>query len=175
MRCKHVLFIILSSVLLVSCDQASHQDVKDFIADTKRKQPGKIKPLPVYAPYKPHVYDPAGLRSPFEPPAVVQQKVLAAKSNVKPDFDRPRQRLEQFEFSTLKMVGSIKKDGVVWGLIRDPEGSIERVREGYYLGKNHGRIVSLSEQKADVIEIVPNGLNGWLERPNIIIINTNEK
>jgi type IV pilus assembly protein PilP len=165
------LVILVSCMVLAACEKSSHQDVKDFIAESKRKQPGKIKPLPLYAPYKPHVYDPAGLRSPFEPPAVVQKKVLAAKSNVKPDLDRSRQRLEQFEFSTLRMVGSIKKDGVIWGLIRDPEGSIERVKEGYYLGKNHGRIVSLTEQKADIIEIVPNGLNGWLERPNIIMIN----
>lgn len=173
MRIVKWVCIALVGTLLIACEKGGHQDVQDFINEAKRQQPGKIKPLPVYAPYKPHVYDPAGFRSPFEPPAIIQQRVLAAKSNVKPDLDRPRQRLEQFEFTTLKMVGSIKKDGVIWGLIRDPDGSIERVREGYYLGKNHGRIVNLTEQKADVVEIVPNGVDGWLERPNVIVVGNN--
>ena len=164
-----VLIIILSA-----CEKGSHQDVKDFINETKINKPGKVEPLPTYVPYKPHVYDAAGLRSPFDPPVLVEQKVLAANSNVKPDLDRPKQRLENFEFAALSMVGTIKKDGVLWALIRDPEGSIERVREGYYLGKNNGKISSLTEQKIDVIEIVPNGLDGWLERPNLMVMN-NEK
>ncbi|ODS24304.1 hypothetical protein AB835_04575 [Candidatus Endobugula sertula] len=170
-RYGRLLVILPFSVILLACEPASHQDVIDFIAESKRKQPGKIKPLPVYRPYKPHVYDAAVLRSPFEPPVVEQQKKIAAKSNVKPDLNRQKQRLESFDFSALSMVGTIEKDNVLWALIRDPKGSIERVRQGYYLGKNHGRIEALTEQKIDVIEIVPNGSNGWLERPNAMTIN----
>lgn len=166
--------ILFVSVFLLSCEKASHQDVRDFIAESKRKQPGKIKALPIYAPYKPYVYNATQLRSPFEPPAIVQKKVLAASSNVKPDLDRQKQRLENFDFSSLRMVGTIKKKGVLWALIRDPEGSIERVRVGYYVGRNHGRITNLSNQTIDVVEIVPNGLDGWLERPNVISLREKE-
>ena len=168
-----IILLFAVSLLLVACEKASHQDVKDFIAEGKLRSPGKIRPLPAYAPYQPHVYDSAGLRSPFEPPALVKRKVIAASSNVKPDLDRQKQRLEGFELSSLSMVGSIRKDGVLWALIRDPEGAIESVRSGYYLGKNNGRITELTEQKIDVVEIVPNGLDGWLERPNIITIKEN--
>lgn len=165
----HSLFIFGFLVcFLQACQKRSHQDIVDFIEESKRKQPAKVQALPVYAPYKPYVYNATQLRSPFEPPALVEKKIIAASSNVKPDLDRQKQRLENFEFSSLSMVGTIKQKGVLWALIRDPEGAIERVREGYYLGRNHGRITDLNNQSIDVIEIVPNGLDGWLERPNII-------
>jgi type IV pilus assembly protein PilP len=157
-------------VWLVACEKSSHQDIKDFIIETKGKPPEKVRGLPIYTPYKPYVYSAAQLRSPFEPPALIVQKVLAASSNVQPDVDRQKQRLEGFAFSSLSMVGTVKKNGVLWALIRDSEGSIERVKTGYYLGKNHGRITELSAQIIDVVEIVPNGLDGWLERPNLITL-----
>ncbi|MFT5117240.1 MAG: type IV pilus assembly protein PilP [Kiritimatiellia bacterium] len=165
-----IVCLCVTSLLLVACEKSSHQDIKDFITETKRKPPGKVPGLPIYAPYKPYVYNAAQIRSPFEPPALIEQKVLAASSNVKPDLDRQKQRLEGFGFSSLLMVGTVKKNGVLWGLIRDPEGSIERVKTGYYLGKNHGRITELNAQSIDVVEIVPNGLDGWLERPNLITL-----
>ena len=166
--------VCVVGVLLAACNQSSHQDITDFIEESKRKQPGKVKALPIYAPYKPYVYNAAQLRSPFEPPALVEKKVLAASSNVKPDLERQKQRLENFDFASLSMVGTIKKDGVLWALIRDPEGSIERVKPGYYMGKNHGRITDLTTQGIDVVEIVPNGLDGWLERPNVNVVNKNK-
>lgn len=162
------LLVLIFIVFVVGCEQKSHQDVVDFIENGKRQPPGKIPPLPVFTPYKPHVYDAAGFRSPFEPPAVVEKKILAAKSNVKPDLNRPKQRLENYDFTSLTMVGSIAQSGVLWALIQDPEGSIERVREGYYLGRNHGRIIDMTELQIDVVEIVPDGVDGWLERPNAI-------
>ena len=50
----------------------------------------------------------------------------------------------------------------------DGEGGVHRVRVGNYLGKNHGKIVSATETSVEVIEIVPSGVGGWLERPRTI-------
>jgi type IV pilus assembly protein PilP len=154
--------------LLASCQQASHDDVHAFIKSSKERPPGKIKPLKRYPPYKPYSYGAQQLRSPFTPPYIVEIKVLAASSNVKPDLDRQKQRLENFEFSALSMVGTVKQGATLWGLVRDSEGSIERVKVGYYLGKNNGKITDISNQSIDVVEVVPNGSEGWLERPNVI-------
>jgi type IV pilus assembly protein PilP len=44
-------------------------------------------------------------------------------------------------------------------------GGVHRVKVGDYLGRNHGRILVIDESKVDVIEIVPDGEGGWLERP----------
>ncbi len=169
-KLMHFFMLVGLALLVQACQKSSHQDIKDFIDEAKRKQPGKVKAPPVYAPYKPYIYNAAQLRSPFEPPAVVQKREIAAKSNVKPDLNRQKQRLENYDFASLSMVGTIKRRNVLWALIRDPDGSIERVREGYYVGRNHGKIVSVDDQKIDVVEIVPNGVSVWLERPNLISI-----
>ena len=167
------LLLVVSTLLLASCQKPAHDDVYTFIESNKERPPGKIKPLKRYPPYKPYSYSAQQLRSPFVPPSVIEKKVLIASSNVKPDLDRQKQRLENFNFSSLSMVGTVKQGETLWGLIRDPEGSIERVKVGYYLGKNNGKITGVSNQSIDVVEIVPNGNDGndgWLERPNVISI-----
>jgi type IV pilus assembly protein PilP len=165
-----VLLVTCTVLLISSCQKVSHDDISAFIEINKKKPPGKIKPLKRYPPYKPYSYSSQQLRSPFVPPYVIEQKILVVTSNVRPDLDRQRQRLEDFEFSSLAMVGTVEKSGTMWGLIRDPEGSIERVKVGYYLGKNNGRIVGVNAESIDVVEIVRNGGEGWLERPNIVSI-----
>jgi type IV pilus assembly protein PilP len=42
------------------------------------------------------------------------------------------------------------------------------VRTGDYLGRNHGKIMTIDESKIDVMEIVPDGEGGWLERPRTL-------
>ncbi len=165
---KAMLLLVVASMFLVGCGQESNQDIQQFIDENKRKPPGKVPSLPVYTPYKPYEYNAAQYRSPFEPPALVEKKIIAAKSNVKPDLSRQKQYLESFDFNSLSMVGTIEKAGVLWALIRDPDGSIESVREGAYLGKNHGKIVSINNTNIDVVEIIPNGPDNWLERPNVL-------
>lgn len=49
--------------------------------------------------------------------------------------------------------------------MKDPDGIIHRVRPGNYLGQNYGRITSMSEGQIDLVELVPNGVGGWMERP----------
>jgi type IV pilus assembly protein PilP len=47
-------------------------------------------------------------------------------------------------------------------------GSVHRVQVGDYLGRNYGRITGIQENRLDVIEIVPDGEGGWLERPRTL-------
>ncbi|MEQ9568450.1 MAG: pilus assembly protein PilP, partial [Pseudomonadales bacterium] len=56
-------------------------------------------------------------------------------------------------------------NGVRWGLIRDAEGSVHRVREGNYLGRNYGLVTQIGESSLDLVETVVNGQGGWIERP----------
>ena len=62
------------------------------------------------------------------------------------------------------MVGTLANDSGTFALISGSSG-VHRVRVGDYLGRNHGRILAIDEAKIDVVEIVPDGEGGWLERP----------
>ncbi len=172
---KLLFYALLSSLslLLSGCNSSkSHSDLTNYIAETKRRPSGQIEPLPIFKPHETFTYSAMRLRSPFEPPVVIQiqARSVGNQSHVKPDLNRPKEVLESFNFNDLSMVGSIEKAGVLWALI-DAEGEIHRVSHGGYMGKNHGQIIALSDVKIDVVEIVADGAGGWLERPRTIELN----
>ncbi|MGB1090685.1 MAG: pilus assembly protein PilP [Oceanobacter sp.] len=166
----------LISLLVLGCSgSADTRDLKQFVEQTLAKPRGRIEPIPVFKPYEYFSYSAARLRSPFDLPATVDSspKYGSASSNVEPDLDRPKEYLEQFALGELVMVGTIAGfDNTLWALVRDNDGSVVRVREGFYMGRNHGRIIHIDEYRIDMIEIVPNGLGGWLERPKSMALNT---
>jgi type IV pilus assembly protein PilP len=172
------LFILmaLGIVILSGCSSSnSQQDLKDFIAENKRRPPGKVPEPPRMEPYEAYVYDAYRLRSPFDQPIkVIEQQRVSTNSNVKPDLARQKERLEQYDLATLSMVGTLRKDGALWALVSDPEGGIERIRPGNYVGKNHGKVVGLDEDKIELLEIVASG-KGWLERPNALELKSVEE
>lgn len=172
-RCSGVLAALL---MLSACTgDSKNQDLRDFIAETKRRPAGQIEPLPPFVPYQSFSYSAMTERGPFDPPVEdVAQLVLGKKSDVKPDLTREKEFLENFNIVSLTMVGTIEQGGVLWALINDGEGGIHRVTQGNYLGKNFGRIVATSKRQIDIIEIVPNGADGWVERPQVIKIAEKE-
>ena len=173
LRCLGVLAL---SMILAACSGAGkHQDLKDYIAETKRRPAGQIDPLPPFVPYKSFAYSAMAKRSPFDPPSEeIANLVVGKKSNIKPDLSREKELLESFNLGSLKMVGTLKRDDTLWALIDDNEGGIHRVTTGNYMGANHGRIVATSSRQVDVIEIVPNGADGWVERPKVLPIAEKE-
>lgn len=168
--------LLLSVIAVSGCSSSdSNQDLKDFIAENKRRPPGEVEAAPKIQAYESFTYDAYSLRGPFDRPvtAEIQQRVIASSGNVKPDFSRQKERLEQFDLESLSMVGTIENKGATWALVRDPDGSIERIRAGNYIGLNHGKIANLSESQIELVEIVSSG-EGWLERPNILELKTAE-
>ncbi|WP_051219283.1 pilus assembly protein PilP [Oceanobacter kriegii] len=165
--------VVLAGSFLGACSETGNTDLQQYVKQTMAKPRGRIEPIPVFKPYEYFSYSAAGLRSPFELPVVVDKSLsgMAPSSNVRPDFDRPKEHLEQYPLGELSMVGTMRgADEVLWALIRDGDGSVVRVHEGYYMGQNHGRILSVSGNRLSLIEIVPNGLGGWVERPKTIAL-----
>ncbi|RMF17861.1 MAG: pilus assembly protein PilP [Gammaproteobacteria bacterium] len=152
-------------------------DLEAFVAEVKARPKGRIEPLPEFKVYQAFTYSAANLRSPFQPPQDVKLAEVEAKpkSNIKPDFDRPKEPLEAFALSSLNMVGTIRKAGdpTLYALIADDQGGIHRVRVGNYIGKNFGRITALDETHIEIVEIVSDGQGGWFERPRSLSIRKN--
>jgi type IV pilus assembly protein PilP len=88
----------------------------------------------------------------------------AGGSGPRPDPDRRREYLERFPLDALDMVGTIELEDRMFGLIEDVDGTIHRVREGNYLGQNHGRILRVTPVAIELMELVPDGTDGWMER-----------
>ncbi len=167
--------VVLFTALLAGCGAGTYQDLDQFMADAKAKPSGHIKPIPAFKAYQAFTYSATSMRSPFEQPIEVTEITrLSMASDVKPDPNRTKEFLEQFSVDSLTMVGSLEQDGVLWALMEDQEGGVHRVKEGNYIGRNHGRIVEATEGHISIIEIVPNGVDGWIERPRTIKLKTLE-
>lgn len=160
--------VLLLVLVLSACGTSSdQQDLKDFMVETKRRPQGQIDPLPPFQVYQPFTYAAMTLRSPFERPAPIEKETKGGRT-VEPDLTREKEYLESFNIVNLNMVGHLIKAGKLWALIDDGQGKVTPVTIGNYMGKNFGKIISAEKTQLEVMEIVADGSNGWVERPRII-------
>lgn len=173
---KRMLFTILFAGFLASCDSnRGHADLRARIDEVKSRSPGMIEPMPTFRPYEAFVYSATAKRSPFDRPVEEKERSVAeADSNLKPDLTREPEYLESFNLNSLKMVGSLERQGTLWALISDGSGGIHRVTTGNYLGQNHGRVIEAGRTQLNIVEIVSNGLDGWIERPRVLKLSEKE-
>ncbi|WP_082805162.1 type 4a pilus biogenesis lipoprotein PilP [Pseudomonas sp. BMS12] len=171
MSAARVITLVSLVIVLSACSgSGDFSDLRQYMDEVRARPKGSIEPLPKFQPYEPFTYSASSLRSPFQPPVKIdvasQQK---GSKDIKPDETRVKQFLEGFNIEVFEMVGTLENDAGVFGLVRGA-GGVHRVKQGDYLGRNHGRIVSVDESKIDVVEIVPDGEGGWLERPRSITL-----
>jgi type IV pilus assembly protein PilP len=158
LRCAAAASIVL---LLAACSD-DMDGLREKVAEIKAA-PGKgIEPLPEVKPYETFNYAAADQRAPFEPG--IPESVNSA-NGVRPDVTRPREFLEQFSLDTLRMVGTVRLKGRFYGLVQTNDGLVHRVLPGNHLGQSDGRITAIEEARISVVEIVPDGMGGFIERP----------
>lgn len=154
---------IFSVVVLAGCT-GGKQDLEQWVNQTLARPPGEVEPLPQVVTPEPVVYEAYDLRDPFMRPQSEAETTAGSGDGPRPDPDRRREYLERFPLDSLEMVGTISIGDRSYGLISDPEDTIHRVSEGDYLGQNHGRILQITPVAVEVMELVPDGAEGWMER-----------
>ncbi|MFU8815122.1 MAG: pilus assembly protein PilP [Pseudomonadales bacterium] len=173
-----VLLAAACAVLLGGCNVGGeHGDLRAFMDEVQSRPPGRIEPLPPFEQVPPFAYQAGNLRSPFEPPVLVKPVPgRPSGPQVKPDLARARQFLEDYPIGSLIMVGTLAQSGRVYGLIRDGNGGVHRVRHGDYMGTDHGRIQQIQDTSIELIEIVPDGTGtGWVERARTVSLGGGNK
>ncbi len=159
---KHGLVLILA-LGLAACG-GDMDDLDQYINEVKARPGGRIDPLPEITPYEIFTYvaDAQGLRSPFVPDT--PQSAGSAAGGTRPDPRRSREYLESFPLDTLGMVGTLYIGETMYGLVQTADGLIHRVVPGNYLGQNDGRITDISESEITLVEIISDGIGGYIER-----------
>lgn len=165
-------FICLGLLSISACSQ-DVSDLQTFIAQAKSSHVGSVKPLPQFKPYESFSYSAADLRDPFVATVDLEEDETTKTSLLNPDSTRPRQPLEVFPLDTLRMVGILEQNENLWGLIKDPKSIVHRVQVGNYMGQNEGRITEINESAIFLVEIVPDGIGGYIERDASIAIGGN--
>jgi len=155
---------------LAGCSgSAKEKDLNNFYTSVQEQKKGRIKPLPPFETVAPFSYQASNLRSPFEAPvAVAATRRPQGSKAVKPDPTRVKQFLEQFNVGQLAMVGTLAQGGQLYGLIRDYDAGVHRVRAGDYMGSDHGRILKIDDASIELLEIVSDGSGGWVERQRFV-------
>ena len=164
------LLILSGMSLLVACGGSDVSDLERFVSEKTERAGGFIEPIPTFLAYEAFAYSAQGMRSPFDRPVeVVQLAALRLRSTVAPERARAREFLEQFPVDSLNLVGKLTREGIEWALLRDPSGGIHRVREGNYVGPDHGKVVDVGDDYVAILEIVTDGTaDGWVERPRTL-------
>ena len=91
-------------------------------------------------------------------------QVAGGASGPRPDTERSREFLEGFPLDTLGMVGTLYIGDTMYGLVQTADGLIHRVVPGNYMGQNDGRITNISESEITLVEIISDGIGGYIER-----------
>ena len=167
---RNTVVLSLCCLALGACSNRDFSDLDAFMAEKKARPGGIIAPIPTFKAYEAFAYSATTLRSPFDRPIEVREIAqLQASGTIKPDETRAKEFLEQFTFDSLAMVGTLERGWTEWSLVKDPSGGIHRGAVGNYLGRNHGKIVEMTDTFVAVVEIVSDGTaDGWVERPRTI-------
>jgi type IV pilus assembly protein PilP len=169
-----VLCLVLGAAVTATLAGCSHSfdDLQAQMDAIRAKPHGKVEPPPEFTPMPTFIYAAHQLRSPFAPPANAEQQIVTSGKKVEPDFSRPQEYLERFNLESLRLRGTLQKpDGPLFALIEDSNGGVQRVKVGNYLGKNQGRIIDITPTQVSIVEIVPDGRDGWVERPRNLTLS----
>jgi type IV pilus assembly protein PilP len=150
-----------------------HDDLYAWMDEVRATEKVTIEPLPVLKPYEPFIYARDGLKDPFLDTLKEQRTETAAAGageGPRPDLNRRKEALEAYPLDALRMVGTLSRGGAMWALIQAPDQTISRVGVGNYLGENYGRVTQVTPTAVQLVELVPNGTGGWMERQASIAI-----
>jgi type IV pilus assembly protein PilP len=159
MRKAGIIGAVLAGLVAGGCS-GGQSDLQKWISDTKKKPGGRIQALPEVKPYESFVYSAANLRSPFQP-----QGASNGSAALRANTRRNREFLENFSLDTLKMVGTFKVGNNFYGLVQSKDGLVHKVQPGNYIGQNDGKVTEITGGKISLVEIIPDGLGGYIERP----------
>lgn len=161
--------LVAAVVLSLSACTRGSRDLEAWVAEVKARPAPPLEPLPVMKQFETFEYAAQDMRDPFSQPSADRD----GGNQLRPDPNRRKEVLEAFPLDSLDMVGTIGAGDGVIGLVMGPDRVTHRVRPGNYLGLNDGRITAVSEDRIEIVELVPDGAGGWLERQARIALEDN--
>jgi len=157
------LFLALS---LSACGEGEETELRAWMEAEKKQAKAAIPKLSPPKVYVPFAYGGKEQIEPFDPAkllAVLARLKAESSNGLKPDMNRPREALESFPLDSLKMVGTIEKNKLVYALVQ-VDKTVYQAKLGSYLGQNFGMITKISEGEIEIKETVQDAAGDWTER-----------
>lgn len=141
-------------------------NLEKWVAEVKARPAPPLDPLPVMQQFETFEYAAQALRDPFSNAFTDD----GGGNGPRPDAARRKETLEQFPLDSMDMVGTLGKGAGVIALVMAPDKVTYRVRPGAYMGQSDGRVTAVFEDRIELVELVPDGAGGWLERPATVAL-----
>lgn len=169
--------LLVAVMMLAGCDVTDQQEIRQWMADTRRDMRPIVQPIPEPRKFEPFIYGQQGTVDPYNTAKMdVALQKLAAKSSsgLRPDMDRRREPLEAFPLDALTMVGAIRKANSLVALVK-MDKAIYQVRVGNYMGQNFGLVTKITETELTLKEIVQDATGDWVERFSTMQLQESQK
>ena len=158
--------LVAAIALSLSACTRGKRDLEAWVAEVKARPAPPLDPLPVMKQFETFEYAAQNLRDPFSQPSADQD----GENGLRPDPNRRKEVLEAFPLDSLDMVGTLGRGGGLVALVMAPDKVTYRVQPGAYMGQSDGRVTGVFEDRIELVELVPDGAGGWLERPATVAL-----
>jgi type IV pilus assembly protein PilP len=159
----------LAIVLLAACS-GEQEELQQWMEQQKREVKPSVQPLSPPRKFNPQAYAATGGVEPFSPQKLtvaLKQEARQPNSLLASEFNRRKEPLEAYPLDSMRMVGSVVKNGRNYALLR-VDNLLYQVKLGDYLGQNYGKIVKITETDVSLREIVQDAAGEWIERPSAL-------
>src|SRR5690625_6131990 len=116
-----------------------------------------IVPVPPLHTPVPFIYNSSDARYPFraairddEDDADAEEDSASTSDGPRPIPNRRKEYLEGFPLDTLEMVGTMTINDTLFALVQDNESVVHRVKEGDYMGQNHGLVKAVRSGQVEI-------------------------
>ena len=165
-------WLLLLAILLAGCGADPNIELKQWMEEQAKNMKGKIDTFPLVKPYVPFAYNAFDLPDPFKPRKIEQAR---GSSKFAPDLTRRKEPLEAYPIESLRMVGTLERDGKMYALVRASDKTVFQVRPGNYMGQSFGVITSISEGDIKLRELVQDSAGDWAERQTRLLLDDQEQ
>ena len=169
MSSKTLLAAVLAALALAACGSSDQEELQQWMTEQRAATKPQVQPIPEPKKFTPQAYTQENVTDPFSNLKLTQalkRESAQSTSNaalVAPELARRKEPLESYPLDSMKMVGSLIKEGLPVALLR-VDNLLYQVKPGNYLGQNYGKIMKVGETEVVLREIVQDAAGEWTER-----------
>lgn len=158
---RYLLFL-MSLYVIAGCSP-SIEDLKVYTQNVSNSAVVSIEPYPEFTTHPSFQYEAQGLRSPFLRAKNKTAPVVQARQEncIQPDFQRKKEKLENYGLDALTMAGNFKSQGEEWALISSNDGILHKAKSGSRIGLFYGKIIRISAKSIEIEQLLPDGAGCW--------------
>ncbi|MEG3766317.1 pilus assembly protein PilP [Alteromonas sp. 14N.309.X.WAT.G.H12] len=170
----HVIVMGIAAMLLVSACSPKIDDLQAYTQEIRATTKAQVDPYPEFTSQPAFKYTASNLRSPFAPPVDrTTPFVVASKNNcIQPDFNRKKEKLEQYGLDSLTLSGTFTTQGVRWVLFKTNEGTLLKARKGNHVGLFYGEIIAINDESIVIEQLLPDGAGCWQREKTTLMMHT---